>query len=69
MILKGEPDFRRLGDNTDLLRLSCGTGLVGFNVKFSLPCTSFLCSELLPTPDKHGLFSCPDAFMVKKDEN
>ena len=69
MILKGEPDFRRLGDSNDLLRLICGIGLEGFNVSFSFPCTAFIFSELLPTPDKLGLFSRPDALMMKTDEN
>ena len=43
MMLKGDPDFLLFGDSTDLFRLSCGTGLVGFDVTFSFPAptTSF----------------------------
>ena len=40
MMLKGDPDFLRLGDSTDLFRLSCGTGLVGFNFAFSFSAPS-----------------------------
>ena len=36
MMLKGEPDFLRFGDdNFDLFILTCGTGLLWLNVIFS----------------------------------
>ena len=43
IMLKGDPDFLRFGDSTDLFKLCCGTGLNRFVVRFSFStnCTSF----------------------------